>query len=130
MHVDHEDIHVIHPETSHPDLGQSFDYDDEWQKRTLQTHYDQGVPYNGGYGDSQRERELEYANFDQILKKKKRSSKKNNNKILNNRAIGWSGRQDFDKIANEYLNSLKRQKLPQPTSYEDEINFPAYTDDE
>lgn len=129
VHIDHEDVHVIHPDIHHdshqPSLN--FDYDDAWQSRNLQPQQNYDDVYSG-YGDSQRERELEHANFGNVLKKKRSSKKKN--KILNNRAIGWTGRKDFDKIASEYLESLRTQRLPAPSSHEDEINYPTYTDDE
>lgn len=123
VHVapDHEEVHVFNPGSQE----QIFDSSETWQSR--KSRPTKQHPFNDypHYGDSQRERELEYVNFDKVLKKHR---SKKNHKIFSNTRIGWSGRNDFDKIANEYLESLRNQKIPPPDN--DEEDFPTYTDDD
>lgn len=125
VHVapDHEEVHVFNPGSQE----QILDSGEAWLSRNSRPTKPQSFYDYPAYGESQRERELEYKNFDKVLKRHKKKHGKNR-KFFGNRNIGWSGRNDFDKIANEYLESLRNQKIPPPDN--DDIDFPTYTVDD
>lgn len=110
IHYDHQDVHVIHPETHEEyDLG---DYHIS-HGRML----DSIRPTTGGHDD-------DYENFERYLRKRSKSKQK----LFNNMLIGWKGRSDFDKIANEYLASIRKQRTPESDDYQDQ--YSAYDDDD
>lgn len=112
IHYDHHDVHVVHPETEEIESdyyippGRGHEYIDDI----------------GGYSESDYDRSGEQSSYERY--RKKRSKKKF--KLFNNNVIGWKGRSDFDKIASEYLSSLKKQKIPD-NDYREHLD---YDDDE
>lgn len=113
VHYDHHDVHVIHPETQE-------DYD------TGEYHIPHGKTLEsimdyGSYTDHS-DRAGQYDNIEKYLRKRSKSKQK----LFNNMVIGWKGRSDFDKIAHEYLASIKRQRTPE-ADYND--RFSPYDDD-
>lgn len=66
----------------------------------------------------------DYENYDKFLKKRSKGKQK----LFNNKVIGWKGRKDFDKIAHEYLSSIKKQQMPIRDDYDD--RYSNYDDDE
>lgn len=98
VHYDHHDVHVIHPETEEVDSDYYIP-----QGRGLESIIDDG----GYYSDPDYDRSSEQDSFERFRKKRS----KNKHKIFNNKVIGWKGRSDFDKIASEYLESIKNQKI-------------------
>lgn len=113
VHYDHHDVHLIHPtETTH-------EYDDGdyhiMHGRTLmdgiKSHVDEDDHTN------------DYENFERYLRKRSKTKQK----LFNNMVIGWKGRKDFDKIASEYLASIKQQRIPDHDDYDD--RYSVYDDD-
>lgn len=107
IHYEHQDVHVIHPETH-----------DEYD----------GGDYHISHGrmlDSLlNSHESDYENFERYLRKRSKGKQK----LFNNMLIGWKGRSDFDKIANEYLASIRKQRTPDSDDYQDQ--FSAYDDED
>lgn len=115
VHYDHHDVHVIHPPEAH----------DEWDE-------DYHIPHgrmlesilgdSSSYPDSDLGFHGEYENYDFLRKRSKGKQK-----LFNNKSIGWKGKKDFDKIAHEYLASIKKQQLPSNDDYDD--RYSNYDDD-
>lgn len=119
VHYDHHDVHVIHP----PEAHDEWQEDDEYQLSHGRT-FDSLMDDYSKYSDSINDRANQYENYEKYLKK--RSNKKQ--KLFNNMAIGWRGRNDFDKIASEYLDSIKKQRVPESDDYHDQ--YSPYDDEE
>lgn len=116
VHYDHHDVHVIHPETAQDD------YDTGEYHIPHGTTLESIMGDHGSYYDSS-DRAGGYDDVERYLRKRSKSKQK----LFNNMVIGWKGRSDFDKIASEYLASIKRQRTPE-TDYND--RYAAYDDDE
>lgn len=104
IHYDHESVHVIHP-----------------THETHEDYEDYHVPH-GRMILHQEEPEDDYDNYERFMRKRS----KNKQKLFNNRVIGWKGRSDFDKIASEYLASIKRHRVPD-NDYDE--RYEPYEDD-
>lgn len=115
VHFDHHTEHVIH--ASPAESYESHDYGGHHNLEALL----------GDLSDvHENDRTQEYQNFERYMKKRSKSKGKS---IFNNKVIGWKGRSDFDKIAGEYLASLKKNPLKdQPEDYDDDRYLP-YDDD-
>ncbi|CRK93713.1 CLUMA_CG007241, isoform A [Clunio marinus] len=119
IHYDHHDVHVVHPESHHHE-----DYDGDY-------HLSSGRPsdsilgdLSSSYGDLDYERGNHYKSFEKFLRKQSKKKQK----LFNNMVIGWKGRSDFDKIASEYLQSIKKQRMPESDDYHDQ--YANYDDEE
>lgn len=117
VHYDHHDVHVIHPETIE---DQDSDY--HLHGRTVDSIMGDYSAHPGQDYDTNMDND--YENFEKFLRKRSRRGQK----YLNNKVIGWKGRSDFDKIAAEYLESIKRQPLPDSDDHDD--RYEPYDDDE
>ena len=100
VHYDHHDVHVVHPETSE-DLESDYYIPHGLGMGSIMDEL-------GSYSDENYDRSAELGSYERY--RKKRSKKKL--KLFNNKLIGWKGRSDFDKIASEYLDSIKKQRIP------------------
>lgn len=101
VHHDHHDIHVVHPETTE-------DIDSDYFAPHSQRGIEHIMEDIGSYSDFDYDRSGEQDSYERYRKKRS----KNKFKLFNNKLIGWKGRSDFDKIASEYLQSIKRQRIP------------------
>lgn len=108
IHYDHHETHIIHPET-HSHLHDE-EYDDDSHH-----HFSHGRGLSS-YPPTYFEEEEPEHDFDNYQKYKRKRSKK---RLFNNGLIGWKGRSDFDKIASEYLSSIKKQKTPIDSFHDD-----------
>lgn len=114
IHYDHHDVHVVHPETTE-DVDNDFYIPPGRGYESIMDDFN-------SYSDPDYDRSGEQDSYERY--RKKRSRKKL--KLFNNKVIGWKGRSDFDKIASEYLESIKKQRIPDKdyrelhSDYEDE----------
>lgn len=69
-------------------------------------------------------RSVEYETYDKFNKKRSKTKQK----LFNNKVIGWKGRPDFDKIANEYLNNIKNHPAPEYDDYDQ--RYSPYDDED
>lgn len=110
---------MIHPETAHDDYDDGGEY-----------HFPHGRTFDslkedyGRFSDSHSDRESELDDYEKFIRKRSKGKKK----LFNNMVIGWKGRSDFDKIASEFLASIKRQRTPNHDDYN--RHYSAYGDDE
>jgi hypothetical protein len=114
VHYDHHDVHLIHPHETH-EYHDDSDYHGIINGRTI-------IDSHSGHGDED-DHSSDYENFERYLRKRT----KNKQKLFNNMVIGWKGRKDFDKIASEYLASIKKQRVPDHDDYDD--RYSPYDDD-
>lgn len=112
VHYDHHDVHVVHPETFDEYEGGDYHMPHGRMLESLLGDY-------GSYDDKSGD----YDNFEKFLRKRSKSKKK----LFNNMVIGWKGRKDFDKIASEYLASIRAQRIPQSDDYHDQ--YSSYDDE-
>jgi len=128
VHYDHQDVHIIHPEQQEEDWNtQGFDqggFDDN------EYHIPHGRMLDMIIGDSSHQSndydspQDDQYEFEKFMRKRSKAKKK----YFTNKAIGWKGRTDFDKIASEYLASIKRQQTPQSDHHHDD--YAPYDDEE
>ena len=78
---------------------------------------------HSSHSDDDAEHGNGYEEFERYLRKRS----KNKQKLFSNKVIGWKGRKDFDKIASEYLASIKKQRIPAHDDYDE--HYSAYDDD-
>ena len=117
VHYDHQTEHVIHGSPA-----ESYESHELGGSHGLESLL-------GEYSNKhENDRTQEYENFERYMKKRSKKNKNKSKSIFNNKAIGWKGRGDFDKIAGEYLASLKKNPLrDQSEDYDDQ--FLPYDDD-
>lgn len=119
VHYDHHDVHVIHPETiEEQDIHQDYHLHGRGIDSVMEdfSSAHPGLDYDTGIDN-------DYENFEKFLRKRSKSKQK----YFNNKVIGWKGRSDYDKIAAEYLASIKRQPLPDSDDQDD--RYAPYDDD-
>lgn len=122
--VDEHEFHLVRPEKSH---GWEEEEEKEYVIEPLHIHnhgYGHGRSIHGdlskihlpnsNYEHEEEDRDSEYENFEKYLKKKSKAKLK----LFNNQIIGWKGRPDFDKIANEYLSNIKNHPAPEYEDYD------------
>lgn len=120
VHYDHHDVHVIHPE-------QQDEYDGGDYHLPHGRMLDSIIgDLSSSYGEGDYDRASQYDNIEKYLRKRSKSKQK----LFSNKVIGWKGRSDFDKIASEYLASIKRQKTPDNDDYRDHDQYSTYDDEE
>lgn len=139
IHVPLKVKHVHHTHTVykpvHHAIPVKVDHPEHWDDDIGEYHYGNGRMLDSLLGDwkpganlysqeSEDERESEYDHFEQLLKK----ISKNKQKLFNNKLIGWNGRQNFDKIASEYLLNLKKRKQPEFDEYDE--RYSPYDDED
>lgn len=78
---------------------------------------------NANYEDE--DRKGEYHDFENFVKKRSKYKQK----LFDNQIIGWKGRPNFDKIANEFLLHIKNNPSPDYNDY-DQRYLPYDDDDE
>lgn len=116
VHYEHENVHVIHPPEMHDD------WDDDYHSphgKMLESILEE----SSAYPDSDLDFDSDFENYDRFHGKRSRGKHRH----FNNKVIGWKGRKDFDKIAHEYLASIKKQRIPSSDDYDD--RFSSYDDD-
>lgn len=152
MHHDHHDVHVIHDDHHHHQGLHHLHHDEHHLSGSLSDNFELGgysigpgemqgrmlaasvFDHDGKLGDitnvaEEEAEEASEAEYENLEKFQKSRSKKNVKKMFTNKMIGWQGRSDYDKIAAEYLASLKDNPVAggsddllndEHTEYEDE----------
>jgi hypothetical protein len=126
--LDEHEIHLVRPEKNH-----GWNEEKEYTIEHIGHGYGNGRSIlgdlskihltNANYHEEEEDRNPEYENFEKFLKKRSKAKQK----LFNNQIIGWKGRPNFDKIANEFLLNIKNHPAPE---YEDYDQSYAPYDDE